>query len=54
MAYMYPRYIKHIIKDNKDKTYTVTMYHPLGKKIEVGVTGNYFVGNSGDFGSCWW
>lgn len=51
MAYMYPRYIKHIIKDNKDKTYTVTMYDPLGKKIEVGVTGNYFVGNSGDLGA---
>ena len=28
MAYLYPRFVKHIIKDNMDKTYTVTMYDP--------------------------
>lgn len=51
MAYLYPRFIKHIIKDNKDKTYTVTMYDPTGKQIPVGVSGDYFIGNSGDLGA---
>lgn len=51
MAYLYPRFIKHIIKDNQDKTYTVTMYDPKGKQISVGVGGDYFVGNSGDLGA---
>ena len=51
MAYLYPRFVKHIIKDNMDKTYTVTMYDPKGKQISVGVGGDYFIGNSGDLGA---
>ena len=35
MAYLYPRFVKHIIKDNMDKTYTVTMYDPKGKQISL-------------------
>ena len=51
MSYLYPRFIKHIIKNNKDKSYTVTMYDPTGKQISVGVGGDYFVGNNGDLGA---
>lgn len=51
MSYLFPRFIKHIIKDNKDKTYTVTLYDPKGKPISVGVTGDYFIGKSGDLGA---
>lgn len=46
----YPRFIKHIIKDNKDK-HTVTMYDPTGNKYLWVWGGDYFIGNSGDLGA---
>lgn len=37
MAYSYPRFVKSIIKENEDKTYTVSMFDPQGKAIKVSV-----------------
>jgi len=51
LSYMYPDFIKSIIKDNGNQTFTVTLYDPDGKPIEVGVS-NLFVGNSKDMGAC--
>lgn len=51
LSYMYPDFIKSIIKENGDRTYTVTLYDPEGKSIEVGVS-NLFVGGNNDLGAC--
>lgn len=51
MAHMFPDFIKDIIKDNGDQTFTVKLYDPDGKQIEVGVT-NFFVGDSKNIGAC--
>lgn len=46
MAYLFPKFIKTIIKDNGDNTFTVTLYDPKGKEVEVGVS-NFFVADGG-------
>ena len=38
MAYIYPDYIKHIIKDHGDKTYSVSLFDPQGKAVDVRVS----------------
>ena len=38
LAYLYPDFIKHIIKDNGNNTYTVDMYDPQGEAVQVCVT----------------
>ena len=43
MAYLYPEYIKSIIKDNGDHTYTLTMYDPQGNAIDVGLSSKVLV-----------
>jgi len=50
LSYMYPDFIKSIIKDNGDQTFTVNLYDPDGKSIEVGVS-NFFVGSSNSLGA---
>ena len=50
MSYLFPTYIKHIIKDNGDNTYTVQLYDPQGKEVEIGVD-NYFVGDGSNIGA---
>ncbi len=35
LAYLYPDFIKHIIKDNGNNTYTVSMYDPQGNTVDV-------------------
>jgi hypothetical protein len=47
MAYQAPEYIKHIIKDNGNETFTVTMYTPAGAPIPVSVTSKFFSANAG-------
>ncbi|MDR2953876.1 MAG: hypothetical protein LBV43_02205 [Prevotella sp.] len=47
MAYNHPEFIKSIIKDNGDKTYTVSMFDPQGEPIKVSVNSNILVGNNG-------
>ena len=51
LAYMYPDFIKSIVKNNGDQTFTVNLYDPDGKSIEVGVS-NYFVGDSKNLNAC--
>jgi len=38
LAYLYPDFIKHIIKDNGNNTYTVNMYDPQGNPVNVCVS----------------
>lgn len=52
MAYLYPKYIKEIIKPgNNSYSYIVTMFDPNGKKVEVGVD-NSFVADGDKLGAC--
>ena len=50
MAYLYPKFIKDIIKENGDNTFTVTLYDPKGEPVEVGVS-NYFVADGSKLGA---
>lgn len=50
LAYHFPGYIKHIIKDHGNSTYTVTLYDPKGNTVEVGVD-NYFVADGSKVGA---
>ena len=53
MAFVHPDFIQSIIKDNGDKTYTISMYDPMGKPIEVSVTSKFLSNENGDhFTSC--
>lgn len=52
MAYEAPDFVKSLIKDNGDGTYTVNMYDPQGKKIEVSVTSKFLTGDDGKLKSC--
>lgn len=45
MAYVAPDFIKSIIKDNGNKTYTVNMFDPQGKPVDVCVSSK-FLGSS--------
>lgn len=49
-AYLYPSYIKHIIKDNGNKTYTVGMYDPQGKPVDVCVSNKILCDSNGNIG----
>ncbi|MBQ0025256.1 MAG: hypothetical protein KBT00_06000 [Bacteroidales bacterium] len=46
-AYIYPDYIKHIIKDNNDGTFSVSLYDTQGKAVSVSVNSNFLCDNSG-------
>ena len=50
MAYLFPGYIKNIIQDNGNSTWTVTLYDPQGEPVEVGVD-NYFVADGSKVGA---
>ena len=51
MAYLYPGYIKDMIRANSDNTeFVVTLYDPKGKKVEVGVS-NSFVADGSKVGA---
>lgn len=45
-AYIYPEFIKNIIRDNGDRTYTVSMFDPAGNPVDVTVS-NQFIADSG-------
>lgn len=42
MAYLYPKFMKSIIKENPDKSFTVSVFDPQGKPIKVGVSNRFF------------
>ena len=51
MAYQAPDFIKSIIKDNGNETFTVQMFDPMGNPIEVGVTSKFFSNNGSSLNS---
>lgn len=51
IAYLFPKYIKKMVKENGNNTFTVTLFDPKGKAVEIGVS-NYFVkDDSGNIGA---
>lgn len=48
MAYIYPDFVKSLIKDNGNKTYTVSMFDPQGKPMQVTVTSKFLADNNGN------
>lgn len=51
MAYMYPDFIKSIIRDNGDKTYDVAMFDPQGNPVTVSVSSRFMVNREGKLGA---
>ena len=49
-AYIYPDFVKSIIKDNGDDTYTVSMYDPQGEKIKVCLSNKFLLNSDGYIG----
>lgn len=50
-AYLYPDFIKAIITDNGDKTYTVAMFDPQGNPVDVTVTSKFLADAGGTIGA---
>lgn len=46
MAYQNPEFVKSLIKDNGNKTYTVSMFDPQGQPIEVCVSNKFIAGSN--------
>ncbi len=46
MAYVYPEFVKSLIRDNGDNTYTVSMYDPKGEPIKVTVSSRFMLETS--------
>lgn len=51
MAYIYPNFVKSLIKDNGNQTYTVPMFDPQGKALEVVVSSKFLADNNGNIGA---
>lgn len=47
MAYLFPDFIKSIITDNGDKTYTVKMFDPQGQRVDVTVQSTFLGDDNG-------
>ena len=52
LAYLCPDFIKSILTDNGDDTYTVKMYDPQGNQIDVCVSSKVLCGSDGNIGQC--
>jgi hypothetical protein len=50
-AYMYPDFVKSLITDNRNQTYTVHMFDPQGKRIDVTVQNTFLVDGNGNIGT---
>lgn len=50
-AYLYPDFVKDIITDNGNKTYTVAMFDPQGKPVDVCVTSKFLADKNGKIGA---
>lgn len=51
IAYLYPKFIKKIVKDNGNSTFTISLYDPKGKEVEVGVSNSFVADGSGKLGA---
>ncbi len=49
-AYLYPDFIKHIITDNGNGSYTVAMYDPQGQPVEVCISNKFLCDTNGTIG----
>ena len=49
-AYLYPDFIKHIITDNGNRTYTVKMFDPQGEPVDVCVSNKFLCESNGTIG----
>ena len=52
MAYVYPEFVKSLITDNGDNTYTVAMFDPQGNPVKVRVNNKFFADNNGNMTCC--
>ncbi|QES87141.1 C2 family cysteine protease [Rhizosphaericola mali] len=52
MAYEAPDFIKQLIIDNGNGTYTVSMFDPSGKAIKVSVSSMFLAGANGEIEAC--
>ena len=52
MVYVYPEFIKSLITDNGDNTYTVDMFDPQGQPVQVRVSNKFFAGGDGNMTCC--
>jgi hypothetical protein len=50
-AYLYPDFIKDIITDNGDRTFTVAMFDPQGNPVNVTVTSKFLADSNGKIGA---
>lgn len=48
MAYLYPDFLKEIITDNNNGTYTVKLYDPLGKTVSVCIKSTFLCDGNGN------
>ncbi len=51
IAYQNPDFIKSLITDNHDDTYTVKMYDPLGNRLTISLDNQFLVDGSGNIGA---
>ena len=51
MAYLNPAFIKSLITDNHNDTYSVAMYDPLAKRISITVDNQFLVDDGGTIGA---
>jgi hypothetical protein len=49
-AYLYPDFIKHILTDNGDGTYTIQMYDPQGEPVSVCISNKFLCDSNGNLG----
>ncbi len=52
MAYLAPNFVKNLITDNGNGTFTIKMFDPLGKQITVKVDSKFLANSSGDLEAC--
>lgn len=52
MAYVYPEFVKSLITDNGDNTYTVDMFDPQGSPVKVRISNKFFANSKGNMTCC--
>lgn len=52
MAYLAPDFVKSLIKDNGNATYTIKMFDPQGKRITLKVDTKFLANSSGNLVAC--
>lgn len=50
-SYLYPNFVKSLITDNGDQTYTVAMFDPQGNAVDVRLSSKFLADNNGNIGA---